>query len=204
MSSDNEILTIKDGIVNKEKWDKASVKVLFLLKESYGTLQGTYSLTEWYNNNNPYGQTGQGCVRLLKAILDTTDLIPDDEILRYAAFVNLNNEYNTDKITPWKKLQSIFNKEKYKVVLDKIREIKPEVIFCGNTYWLLRQKNNALPTMSKGQALLINNTNTVFDGIVMVNGYHPMYKNDYTKPDSPTNACTISERVHIELNKRIK
>lgn len=182
--------TIKDGIVCEKLWNKANLKVMFLLKESYGKMETVdengnsicYDLSTWISTRNGnYGKSGHTyipCKRILKYINNISNTSNENDYINASAFVNCLNKYKgwntrTKNKTLWKE----FNQDNNKRIIEIIKDIQPNIIIFGGTYDLFKSKNEDVNfgNIQKLSAKKIQNTNTVFDGIVFVNMNHPAY-----------------------------
>ena len=157
---------IEDGIVNKEEWEQSTLKVLFLLKEAYGNLGGTYSLIKFYTQLEPHwwGKTGKGC----KHYIDTLR-IKDGDVALVDIIKESGEGENEHRKTSDSELIDAF---KENGILNQIKEINPDVIICGGTYKVLRKYYpNIYPKVETGTCFIIKEGELV--GKIIANCYHP-------------------------------
>ena len=177
---------IEDGIVNKEEWLRSSLKVLFLLKEAYGNLGETYSLIKFYTQKEPHwwGKTGKGC----KHYIDDLQ-IKDGDVALVDIIKESGEGVNEHRRTSDSELVDAFEKNR---ILNQIKEINPDVIICGGTYWVLKEYYpNIFPKVEKGSCFTIKEG--VLTGKIIANCYHPSYGSTEGKRNVAKNILRLIE-----------
>lgn len=134
---------IADGIVNKDKWDKSSAKICFLLKEAY-TTQDSVDLCRWLDDNHHprLWHTVSDWVYALQNVTET-DIPPFTEIdsneterLRTIAIVNIKKSNGTANSDFSELLK--FAQDDFEFIKKQIQEISPNIIVCGNTEYFFQ------------------------------------------------------------------
>ncbi len=176
---------INDGIVDQEEWDKTMPKICFLLKEAYikeDEKEG--DLCEWLRNGL-LTQMWQRVALYSYCMLNTRENSTPDYYKTYLKFRSNESEMtdcikkiavvnvkksNGNKRSSWAKLFNVA-KEDEGLLKEQINAISPDIIYCGNTYDLLRLIYSELPKMQdKGAEVLnINGKN-----VTVINYWHPI------------------------------
>ena len=158
---------IEDGIINKEKWEQSTLKVLFLLKEAYGEVGKKHSLIKFYTEEtNWWGHTGKGCKCYMDALGIENGSVALVDIIKESGEGTDEHRRTSDS-----ELVDAFNKNR---ILDQIIEINPDVIICGGTYWVLKKYYpNIFPKLEKGTHYRIKEGELT--GIIIADCYHPSY-----------------------------
>ena len=182
MDNVRNLKKIEDGIIDKAEWDKAKIKVLIVLKESYGGLNTakkseephySYSLPEYIKTWGATGHTFKPIGKWLKA-LNNCDSDDIDECIKASAIIEVINVYGENRHTSNARLKEFFNDERKKEIEKQIADINPDVIIFGNTYWIFKDAYN-LEAFNKDNKYVgkINKEGSIFNGKVVYNGYHP-------------------------------
>ena len=172
------MVKILDGIIDKRKWSDANLKVLFLLKETYGNLGGFYDVRKYINQYGACGHTYKPCGRILKYLNSGLDNNNEYNFyLQSATVINCINNYGHNRHTSDERLWELYNESRNATVIARIKCIKPDIIICGNTYKFFSYLNSQLklPNIDKLTAYKITKTNSLFDGIIISNSVHPSY-----------------------------
>lgn len=147
---------VRDGVINKEEYDKAPVKVLYILRESYSA--GGTGITDMRGffatggKSKSHPQTESGITRVIEQIeaasqgkilsYEETMGINNDrrkDALSKIVLFNLNKESDQDSIyTDWELLKKEVkeNKDIYKELFELYQ---PDIIVCGGTYGLTQE-----------------------------------------------------------------
>lgn len=174
-----KLMKIEDGIINKEIWDKAKLKVLVLLKESYGTLGGTFSICSFLNKRGAYGQTHKPTGRIMYYLnnIEIDDQTGYGDCIKAGAIINCINYNNLERNTrtSWEKLNAFCTEDRMQEIVNQIVEINPDVIICGGTYWYLKNRTKlGLPDLGLDEAYKI--VGSPLDGKVIYNAQHFSYR----------------------------
>jgi hypothetical protein len=144
---------IADGIINKELWDKAPIKVLFILKEAYESDKD--ETKEWVLNDYldrdldklgkiiwwSIAQWLHGINQLIK----TGDVEPFDE--KFKDISGIDDTFRSCAVINLKKSSGLsssstedlaeYVKSDWDLLWQQVEEIKPDLIICGATYPLI-------------------------------------------------------------------
>lgn len=197
MDNVSNLKIIEDGIIDKAEWDKAKIKVLIVLKESYGGLNiakkgeppnYSYSIPQYINHWGATGHTFKPVGRWLKA-LNNCNGNDIDKCIKASAIIDVINVYGENRHTSNARLKEFFNDERKKEIEKQIADINPDVIIFGNTYWLFKDAYG-LEDLNKDNKYVgkINKKDSIFNGKVIYNGYHPSCKSqrktgEYNNPE---------------------
>lgn len=182
MDNVRNLKIIEDGIIDKAEWDKAKIKVLIVLKESYGGLNiaetgetpdYSYSLPKYIKTWGATGHTFKPVGRWLKA-LNNCDSDDIDKCIKACAIIDIINVFGENSHTTKYRLKEFFNDKRKNEIESQIIEINPDVIIFGNTYWLFKDAYD-LEDLNKDNKYVgkINKKDSIFNGKVVYNGYHP-------------------------------
>ncbi len=147
---------IADGIINKELWDKAPVKVLFIMKEAYESSPDDcqeWALNEYLNNDlNTIGKPMWWSLAQwldgINKLCDSNDVATFDE--EFKADSGLNLAFHSCAVINLKKSSGKSSSDvddlaKYvegdwELLWAQIESINPDLIICGATYPLIASK----------------------------------------------------------------
>jgi hypothetical protein len=173
-------LFIQDGIINSKKWDKAEVKILFLLKEAYHSKKdnGLWDLRNHLQNKKaksrtfrPLGQWANGIQELYKAG-DLPKFSNKQSILNKAlessAVVNLKKS-GGKKTSSKKDLLRYVDADWEKYTIKQIQEISPTIIICGGTWSLIKPK-------FAGKERKVSEEIYKYKNLIFVDYFHPAYR----------------------------
>ena len=204
---------ITSGIINKDLWEKANIKIMFVLKESYGGLwikdengeeKPSYSISAYINNKGAKGRTFKTLGQWANA-LNNYNSNNIDDCLKATAIINIIDVNRDKSSTSCKDLNNFFlTNDRYNEIMKQIKSINPQVIIFGNTYWLFKNiKDFNLPKLGRNvdYAGVIENTNTPLDGITVYNGYHPSYwgQKKYGGYNNPQTIAEIIKKISPQL-----
>lgn len=164
---------IEDGIVNKEEWEASSLRVLFLLKEAYGKVGKNHSLIKFYTEETDWwGHTGKGCKCYMDALgIGNGSVALVDIIKESKEGINEHRRTSDEELVVAFEANDIW---------EQIKEINPNIIICGGTYWVLKQYYpTVFPPIEK------NTCHTILDGelkeVIVADSYHPSFGSKATK-----------------------
>ena len=155
---------IKDGIINPEKWDKAPVKILFLLKEAYEKqdkkkdqdyCQWVSNLTSLHGQSTTWKRMSEWIYGIFKLkehgklfefpkdkSCDDKDKSFDEndrlEYLRSIAVVNIKK--SNGKTDSHKEDLKKYVEKDWPFLQKQIDDINPDLIICGNVLDLIWEK----------------------------------------------------------------
>ncbi|MGS0724647.1 hypothetical protein ACVBKF_00555 [Shewanella sp. 0m-11] len=148
---------IEDGILNKELWEKAPVKVLFLMKEAYES--STETEQEWALNEylasktlkelgKPMWWSVAHWLDGINKLIATDEIQPFDE--GYKSDPKVEEAFQSCAIINIKKSAgqsssaadelSKYVDSDWELLLGQIKAINPDLIICGATYPLIAPK----------------------------------------------------------------
>lgn len=142
---DGDIVT--DGIVDLERFETERIKILWILKEPYGS--GAFDYSPYINDfeyQQPFPTSGRmwrNIIHITFSILngcETWEEIDDcdkDEkvfnILRSLALINLKKTPGETK-SYFREMDNHFNNVSREYILEQIELIAPDIIICGGTF----------------------------------------------------------------------
>lgn len=152
-------LFITDGIMNKEKWEKSNVKILFLLKEAYDSdpdkIKGWdlpsliskkgisakmwKSMSQWAYGLNKIHETG-----VIQPFVEK-----GSELANYlfsSAVVNIKKSSGKSNSNT-KNLASYLESD-WDLIEKQIHKIDPDIVVCGNTWNLINKKLDNIERIS--------------------------------------------------------
>lgn len=156
---------ISDGIAHPESWFEQEIRPLFVLKEAYDNSgeQKDWDEVKWFLTNGEKGsgnkhgiikrRTWQTLCRWSSYLLGNNyDIEPtwENESLRKIALINIKKYGGYEKSND-QDLRKHANKH-WKWIYEQINLIKPTIIICGYTGWLLDivwQKKFNMPIRKK-------------------------------------------------------
>lgn len=174
-------IKIEDGIINQDKWNKAKLKVLIVLKECYGGLniadedeepKYSYSICKYINKWGATGHTYMPIGRWLKALGNCDGDI--DDCIKAAAIIEIINISGENRTTSTERLREFFDEKRQKEVEKQVRKINPDVIIFGNTYWLFEEAyQTGHYGKDKEYVGKVEKESSPLNGKIIYNGYHP-------------------------------
>lgn len=143
---------VEDGIVDSDIYAKQDLKILWILKETnesknlFGFLRNVNSYNRWKSTWLPvlYVSYGLTHPKLIDGKMDNFDLIKNEIfnevkdpyiIFRKIAIININKKPGSNRISP-KELKRKYN-EFRDYIISQLKDIKPDVVICGNVYWVM-------------------------------------------------------------------
>ena len=187
-------IVIQEGIINPDLWKQSKYKVLFILKESYGTLsvegESTYSLPKHLNYNGAYGHTFTACNNFLVQLISDNNCY-NKELIKSSAIINIIKTYGENTTTSWKELRKNYELNK-KLLKEQIENIDPNIIVFGNTYYLFHEDYAELPSLEYNKTEIVEDDNSIFNNKIVCNCYHPSIW------------CKYKSQLSIMLEKIIK
>ena len=143
---------VKDGIVDNDIYAQQDLKILWILKETndsknlFGFLKNVNSYNRWKSTWLPvlYVSYGLTHPQLLDGKMDSFGLIEkeiDNEvkdpysIFRKIAVININKRSGYNRISA-RELKRKY-KEFREYIISQLKKIKPDVIICGSTFWIM-------------------------------------------------------------------
>ncbi len=140
---------IRDGIIDRERWDKAGPRVLLLLKEAYGTLEATaaqsWDLRLVLRENAPAWQTwlpsAYWCHAIHQLWSGRLPPFPEgrdgvSESLRSSAIVNIKKSGGRSR-SDHAEIERIA-REDGPLIRKQIDLIDPQIVVCGYTWGHVR------------------------------------------------------------------
>lgn len=180
----------QDGIVDKTRYDRAKVKVAFLLKEvNYPNMAENWAYTDWlyeqalerrrdgeaWVESGDFHKTFSNVCRWLACVetpdityLECEDYRRHKHLLAQAAVVNIHKG-GGESSSNWREISRIAG-ENHIQLRQQIEEINPDLVICGGTFWFAHQdiypgvKTSRLPSGAGWFAV---------DGTVFVEMPHP-------------------------------
>jgi len=168
-------LFITDGVIDKGLWESSNHKVMFLLKEAYDSkrVEGSWDLPSLIKRRGVSGRTFKPMAQWAYGI---HQVLKDGEIAPYiqsnsevrnslfsSAIVNLKKS-SGKKRSGAKDLVKYVD-EDWNLLVSQIQEIAPEIIVCGNTWSLIKEK---MPHKEK-----ISDRVYKSGGIIYIDFWHP-------------------------------
>ncbi|WP_352338532.1 hypothetical protein [Psychrobacter sp. 16-MNA-CIBAN-0192] len=190
-------LFITDGIIDEDFWLKSEVKVLFLLKEAYDSkrVEGSWDLTKLICRKKvsgrtlkPMAQWAYGVHNIMKNYEIAPykgDGVDVEKALLSSAIINLKK--SSGKSASSSTNLSAYVDEDWHLIHKQIRDIKPEIVICGNTWSLIKQK------MSYEK---ISDRSYLSEDILYIDYWHPA-----NRAPSVMNYYSICALVQLALNK---
>lgn len=192
--SNDHISPIPDGIYDISKYIISEPKIMWILKEPYDDLDendnpigGGWFLNDAFDNENAWkNRTWQPIIYIVHGIKNRCmwqdmDWIRDDismvDRLKEIAYINLSKMPNrTDSDDNY--VHDEFLKYWKGIVNKQILLYKPDVIICGNTYWMLSDSLQ-LDVLSS-ESININGVNIAnvhkTKDYTIIDTYHPNQK----------------------------
>jgi hypothetical protein len=174
---------IRDGIIDIESWQKTDKKIVFLLKEAYGTEK--YDLAKLIRNDRkcPKYKMWWTVSYWLYVLNETTaNLIPkfsdfygteegNEKCKNYllsSAFVNVKKS-NGESFSNDEDLKKYMISDK-DLLMRQLELYAPNIIICGSTKWLLEGIWNKDKPITE-----IKNTQWIYqsEGMKIIDFYHP-------------------------------
>ncbi len=168
---------ITDGIVNLTDYYNSAIKIMWILKEPYGS--GGYSMTEGLNNDRALGKNKDAQSTFHPIIYSTYGILNDflkynnnfkirDQscmslILRQIAFVNVQKIPGKTR-TPNANLKRYYRTNK-EIVLQQIKVYRPDIIIGGKTLHLFKTDLKNLRELEFGHFAM--------DNQLFINAFHP-------------------------------
>ena len=169
-------LFIEDGIIDKELWDQADIKILFLLKEAYDSKSssGSWNLSELIKKRRkatgrtfkPLGQWAYGIFYLKK--YNKIGSFPEsqkeiDQSILSTSLINIKKSGGT-KSSSYGNLKTYVEND-WPFIKKQIGLISPDIVICGKTWPLIKSKLNGISNVS----------DMIFEseGIIYVDASHP-------------------------------
>jgi hypothetical protein len=148
---------IADGIINKDLWDKAAVKVLFLMKEAYESSSNVveewalndylagkklnelgktmwWSMAQWVDGINKLVETGE----VNSFDKDYKSNPKMEEAFHSCAIINIKK--SSGKSSSTSDDLSDYVDSDWDLLMEQIQKINPDLIICGATYPLIESK----------------------------------------------------------------
>ena len=171
---------IKDGVIDKDKWDKVNCKVLLLLKEAYSdksptgfdlclTIRDKWKGIKKSGRDNTWINSALWCYaaqKISSAMPDPNKNNPTlNEALLQAAVINIKKS-DGKKRSKMKEIRAIAKRDG-NFIKEQIAMINPEIVICGNT-WV--SVNHLYP-----KAIRLLPRVWFADGMYFINFWHPAY-----------------------------
>ncbi len=149
----NDSIGILDGVVNVDEYLNSSRKILWILKEVHSSGdEGGWNLREALNTlktewgiESGWGKTFTPIVYTTYGILNNKkwDEIPDIadnpeivDILKRIAFINVKKTAGESSANNEELVEA--HKRNKQILLNQIETYNPDIIICGNTFWIIR------------------------------------------------------------------
>ncbi|HFQ5215898.1 TPA: hypothetical protein ACGUW3_004509, partial [Vibrio vulnificus] len=147
---------ITDGVIDIDRWEQSSFKILFILKEAYsGTpdSEGEWDLASYLNQGlhalrgKMWKTVSQWCLGIQKLVISGEVCIFDesykgnmefDDALRGCAVINLKKSsgYSSSNNADLRQ----YVESDWDLIEAQIDELKPDLIVCGSTWPLIKSK----------------------------------------------------------------
>lgn len=191
-----------DGVINEKSYNESKVKILYVLKESWGN-DKDYSIIEGLNeticaNHGVFGTETRSQTMFYR--LAEWSYAIENNIFNYdtvceklnekeskqsplckVGYINVSKEISEDEKSNWKKLKAIFDKNK-SLLKEQIELIEPDLIICcgvsgkyGIADWIAKLFNdNAIQWEDGGfNGVTIIDVNNKKTGVI--SSSHPAY-----------------------------
>jgi hypothetical protein len=203
---------IPDGIVDTDIWNSGKKKrILFLLKEAYGTDWGNYTLATWLHSSHPNRKIWKKIAILTYGIQNTTaasipryrEKLTADEheaALDQIAVINIKKSDGKTQ-SDYAEIDAYAQYDR-KEIIKELQLISPEIIICGSTF-------GSLFTTVLGNEPLNNSTrndNWYYDldicgtSALVIDYYHPA--NRYPELMNYYGLLGIYQQALIERDSR--
>ena len=170
----------EDGIIDLKLFQKAKYKILWILKET----NGKFSIAHFKNAtelDKGKWKTWKNIAKINSLILDGKQSSKSEQTdyLRQTAIINLNKTFgkSSTKMKTFKKNYLCPENEKTRLIVqEQIKNIRPDIIICGNTLNLLSKQLNFRESI-KIEPIPYTKKNNMycFSNVVFINAYHPCY-----------------------------
>lgn len=147
---------IADGIINKELWDRAPLKVLFIMKEAYETSpedSQEWALNEYLRNDlnsiaKPMWWSIAQWLDGLNELCISNEVAPFNEEfktkpeldLAFHSSAVINLKKSSGKSSSTTDDLSMYVEQDWDLLWVQIKKINPDLIICGATYPLIASK----------------------------------------------------------------
>ena len=170
----------EDGIIDFELFQKAKYKILWILKET----NGKFSIAHFKNAtelDKGKWKTWKNIAKINSLILDGKQSSKSEQTdyLRQTAIINLNKNFgkSSTKMKTFAKNYLCPENEKTRLIVQKqIKNIRPDIIICGNILNLLSKQVNFKEAI-KIESIPYTKKNNMycFSNVVFIKAYHPCY-----------------------------
>lgn len=185
-SYSGEECAVTDGVVDKELFEKANYKILWILKEANNAdYRGNITNKNWdlcnflYDiSNKVYSYWKNTYGRVIKVSYGVLNNFPEYEsignteeqkdVLRRIAIVNVKKQAGGKRSDP-KELEKYFDRNKNQL-FEQIKEINPDIVICGGTGWLFKK---VLVIKDKNCYILDRFSGFRYKNQVWIDAYHP-------------------------------
>ncbi|NOW90687.1 uncharacterized protein YihD (DUF1040 family) [Clostridium beijerinckii] len=208
---------VKDGIVDKDTWDKTEKKILFILKEPNGeqdkdddgNMNLAFGLRKDVKKLNQYA-TWRNIFLWSQGLLNTdiNNITDFNKIhkriesgnLKNIAILNLKKTYGTS-VSDMSEIKDFANKDK-DLILKEIELINPDIIVTANVMYILKmlipkEQLNTNLNLDKYNDW-INEWNVGHKSICIIKHYHPQCWN--FKDETKYNDCCLSYQQYLVKN----
>lgn len=147
---------VNDGIVDNNLYAQQDLRILWILKETndpknqvtnlFDFLKNVGSYNKWKNTWLPvlYVSYGLTHPKLIDGEMDNFDLIKNQIfnevkdpyfIFRKIAIININKRPGYNRISLKELKRKYYEFKDY--IISQLKDIKPDVVICGNVYWVM-------------------------------------------------------------------
>lgn len=170
----------EDGIINLELFNQQKYKVLWIMKET----NGKFNIVSCFKNYKKYKKgvwkTWKNVERISSYILNGLENRSSKiDALHKIAILNLKKTPGCSS-TKMKNFSEYYksseNAKIRKIIQEQIKNIKPDIVICGNVLQLLNKQLNYKNSKCIEKLENMKNKNMYcFNNVLFINAYHPCY-----------------------------